>query len=136
MSALERGVLVRARRPRGRDGGPGVTRRICSGCGHTIVRPTDAVGAVLGRDMGQHTAHHIQRGEASRWVVTTSETRPLLRAVAALLASVVAALATATEAAYRMCVNAPFTGRRGVCAGETAGGVPVSEGEITIRAFK
>lgn len=106
-----------------------MTRRICSGCGHTIVQPTGAVGAVLGRHMDQHTAQHVQRGEASWWVVTTSETRPLLRAIAALLATVVAALATTADGAYRMCVNANLRGHHSV----RTGGKPVSQGEMPIR---
>lgn len=113
-----------------------MTRRICSGCGHTIVQPTGAVGVVLDDRMRQHTAQHVQRGEASSWVVTTSETRPLLHAIAALLASVMAAIATTAEAAYRMCANATFAERRGDDAGGKVGGMPVSEGEIVIRAFK
>lgn len=106
-----------------------MTRRICSGCGHTIVQPTGDVGAVLDDHMGQHTAQHVQRGEASCWVVSTSETRPLLRAIAAILASVVAVLGTAADGAYRMCVNATLTGRHSVGAGEKA----VSQGERPIR---
>lgn len=98
-----------------------MTRRICSGCGHTIVQPTGAVGAVLGDHMDQHIAQHGQRGEASWWVVTTFETWPRLRAIAVLLAAVADAvsglLARAGEAIARS-------------GGGRVQALPVSQGEI------
>lgn len=49
-----------------------MTRRICSECGHTLVQPTADVDGVMGAHMDEHTARHVQRGEASWWVIDVS----------------------------------------------------------------
>jgi hypothetical protein len=56
-----------------------MTRRICSGCGHTLVQPTADVDGVMGTHMDQHTAMHQQRGEASWWIIDATPDPASLR---------------------------------------------------------
>lgn len=97
-----------------------MTRRICSGCGHTLVQPKADVDGVMGAHMDKHTAMHHQRGEACWWVLdATPDPVPLVRqlvaiAIAAGVAAVllaIAAVALATTSddaspASRECVQA------------------------------
>lgn len=52
-----------------------MTRRICSGCGHTLIQPSAAGGAWMSAHMDEHAALHEQRGEACRWIVDATSDR-------------------------------------------------------------
>lgn len=70
-----------------------MTRRICSGCGHTLVQPRADVDGVMGAHMDGHTAMHVQRGEACWWILdATPDPMPLWREVVAIVVVVVAVL--------------------------------------------
>lgn len=52
-----------------------MTRRICSGCGHTLLQPSAAGGAWISARMDEHTAVHEQRGEVCQWIVDATPDR-------------------------------------------------------------
>jgi len=94
-----------------------VTRRICSGCGHTLVQPRSDVDGVMGAHMDKHTHMHQQRGEACWWIVQATPeparmtVRVVLLAVAAVLGAALAAFLTLTapspdDDSERRCVTA------------------------------
>jgi hypothetical protein len=92
-----------------------MTRRICSGCGHTLVQPAADVDGVMGEHMDAHTRRHVQRGEMSVWVVDATPDAPArlgwqLVVGAAAAAIIIAILAIVTgppaDSSYRDCVDA------------------------------
>lgn len=99
-----------------------MTRRICSGCGHTLVQPRADVGGVLGEHMDAHTTMHERRGEACRWIVT--EPWSFGRQLAGLLVAIVVLAAIIAL----MSLGTP--------AGAVEQGIPFPHGEITSRGSR